>query len=132
MASEVMEAGDRRHFLRKAAMLGTGAFTVPMIITVDSADAQAITSPPPQPPGSAKPEPPAAGVAGPPRPEGNRPAPRPQASGRRELPRTGADIDRMVATGLAATAGGAALVLWSADMKSNSAAPGPPDPEPEA
>jgi hypothetical protein len=53
-------------------------------------------------------------------------------SGRRELPRTGAAIDRMVATGLAATAGGAALVLWSADMKSKSAAPGPANPEPEA
>jgi hypothetical protein len=36
----------------------------------------------------------------------------------RELPRTGADIDRLVAAGLAATAGGAALVLWSADARS--------------
>ncbi len=42
--------------------------------------------------------------------------------GRTELPRTGSDIDRLVAAGLAATAGGAALVLWSADRK---ARPGP-------
>jgi hypothetical protein len=99
-----------------------------MIITVEPATAQAITSPPPQPPGSTGPESPVAGrespagSAAPPR------AARPQASGRSELPKTGADIDRMVATGLAATAGGAALVLWSADMKSKSAAPRPAEP----
>ncbi|MGH2475188.1 MAG: hypothetical protein ACRDIL_07970, partial [Candidatus Limnocylindrales bacterium] len=39
-------------------------------------------------------------------------------TGRPELPRTGADLDRLVVAGLAATAGGAALVLWSADAKS--------------
>ena len=36
---------------------------------------------------------------------------------RTELPRTGMDLDRFVVAGLAATAGGAALVLWSADAK---------------
>jgi hypothetical protein len=42
------------------------------------------------------------------------------ATGRTELPRTGADLDRLVVAGLAATAGGAALVLWSAEAKSAS------------
>jgi hypothetical protein len=51
-------------------------------------------------------------------------------TGRTELPRTGADIDRLVAAGLAATAGGAALVLWSADVRPY-AAPKSADPEPE-
>jgi hypothetical protein len=127
------DAAARRDFLRKTAIVGTGAFAAPMIITVEPADAQAITSPPPQPPGSTEPEPPAAGVAGStPGTEDRHPAPRPQGSGRSELPRTGAAIDRMVATGLAATAGGAALVLWSSDMKSKSAAPRPAEPEPGA
>ena len=40
-----------------------------------------------------------------------------RASARTELPRTGANLDRLVAAGLAATAGGAALVLWSAEAK---------------
>jgi hypothetical protein len=131
------DAVTRRDFLRKAAAAGTGAFAVPMIITVDPADAQALTSPPPQPPGSTGPgsrsvEP--VGSRGTPGPgtRGTQPADRRQVSGRSELPRTGAAIDRMVATGLAATAGGAALVLWSADMRSKSAAPRPAEPEPEA
>ena len=41
----------RRDFMRKAAVIGTGAFVLPTIITVDPADAQALTSPPPEPPG---------------------------------------------------------------------------------
>ena len=99
-----------------------------MIMTVDLADAQALTSPPPEPPGSStKPEHPQTGGARPPQR-----VPRRRESARTELARTGADIDRLVAAGLAATAGGAALVLWSADMKSKSAAPGPANPEPEA
>jgi hypothetical protein len=126
------DAAGRRDFLRKSAIVGTGAFAAPMIITVEPADAQAITSPPPRPPGSAGPESPGAGLERPPGTEAPPSAARPQASGRSELPRTGADIDRMVATGLAATAGGAALVLWSADMRSKSAAPRPAEPEPEA
>ena len=48
------KAGGRRDFMRRAAVVGTGAFVVPTIITVDPADAQALTSPPPEPPG--KPE----------------------------------------------------------------------------
>jgi hypothetical protein len=123
-------AGDptaRRDFLRKATVVGTGAFAVPMIITVDPADAQALTSPPPEPPGSRGGSEAAAPVGS----RGAQPAARSQATGRSDLPRTGADIDRLVAAGLAATGGGAALVLWSADMQSRSAAPQPADSEPE-
>jgi hypothetical protein len=40
----------RRDFMRKAAVVGTGAFVAPAIITVDAADAQAHTSPTPEPP----------------------------------------------------------------------------------
>jgi hypothetical protein len=123
-------AGDptaRRDFLRKAAVVGTGAFAVPMIITVDPADAQALTSPPPKPPGSGGGSETAALVGS----RGTQLAGRSQSPGRGELPRTGADIDRMIAAGLAATAGGAALMLWSADTQSRSAIPETADPEPD-
>ncbi|HKA85604.1 MAG TPA: hypothetical protein VKD21_17155 [Acidimicrobiales bacterium] len=99
----------RRAFLQKAAA-GTAAFALPMIITVDPAGAQALNSPPPEPPGSGRER---------------------QASRRTELPRTGNGLDRLVAAGLTATASGAALVLWSAELESRSAAPQPADPEPE-
>jgi hypothetical protein len=113
----------RRDFMRKAAVVSTGAVVVPMIITVDPADAQALNSPPPEPPGRpASPpgdagsspgtvSPPASGAQPNVRMAGHR------ATGRTELPRTGADLDRLVVAGLTATAGGAALVLWSADAK---------------
>jgi hypothetical protein len=130
------EAGavGRREFLRKVAVAGTGAFAVPTIVTVDPADAQALTSPPPEPPvSSMKPENPEAGVAG--SPAAKRGSHR-QVSARTELPRTGADIDRLVAAGLAASAGGAALVLWSADAQAKSktklVSHGPGDEEPTA
>jgi hypothetical protein len=121
---------ERRDFLRKATV-GTGALALPMIVTVDPADAQALASPPPESPGHASPP---AGTSATP----GRSAPtRPRVSG--ELPRTGAYIDRLVAAGLAATAGGAGLVLWSAEARSRataSTAPGAPpespDPEPES
>ena len=48
---EAAGATGRRDFMRKAAVVGTGVFVVPTIITVDPADAQALTSPPPEPPG---------------------------------------------------------------------------------
>jgi hypothetical protein len=105
---------ERREFLRTAA-LGTGAFAVPMILTVDPADAQALASPPPESPGHASP--PDTGLTGSTAP-GPSATNRPHVSSPRELPRTGADIDRLVAAGLAAAAGGAALVLWSADARS--------------
>ncbi|HKA85661.1 MAG TPA: hypothetical protein VKD21_17465 [Acidimicrobiales bacterium] len=106
-------AGGRREFMRRAAVVGTGAFVVPTIITVDPADAQAVTSPPPEPPG--KPE-------SPPVTQGQGAPPEAQPAGRRvttrtELPRTGANLDRLAVAGLAATAGGAALVLWSAEAR---------------
>lgn len=110
----------RRAFLRRAAVVGTGAFVVPTIVTMQPAGAQEITSPPPEPP----PEPPVGGppVVGPTVVEppgavgGAVVAPKgTQVAGRTVLPRTGAELDDLVVAGLAATAGGAALVLWSAD-----------------
>jgi hypothetical protein len=115
-------AVGRRDFLRKATAVGTGAFAVPMIATVDPADAQPLTSPPPEPPRSAEPEAPRTSFPAPP---GGRRELRRRASTRTELPRTGADIDRLVAAGLAATAGGAALVLWSADPRPTPKSPRP-------
>ena len=44
-------ATGRRDFMRKAAVVGSGAFVVPMTVTVDPADVQALTGPPPEPPG---------------------------------------------------------------------------------
>jgi hypothetical protein len=115
-------ATGRRDFMRRAAVVGTGAFVVPRIVTVDPADAQALTSPPPEPPG--RPDPPPVQEAGPPghRVSARTRHPADPAAGRREtarteLPRTGANLDRLVAAGLAATAGGAALVLWNAEAK---------------
>jgi hypothetical protein len=110
----------RRDFMRKAAVAGTGAFVVPTIITVNPADAQALTSPPPEPPGRPESPPTDVGGSGPvARPAGSQPsgAARGRTTTRTELPRTGANLDRLVAAGLAATAGGAALVLWSAEAK---------------
>jgi hypothetical protein len=124
-AEPVTERSQRRQFLRKAAVAGTTALAAPMIVTIAPADAQALTSPPPEPPGSSS------GSVGAETPTTTAPSrPRSQVTGRTELPRTGADIDRLVAAGLAATAGGAALVLWSADARSH-AAPKSADPEPE-
>jgi hypothetical protein len=87
-------------------MASTGAFAVPMIVTVGPADAQAPTSPPPEPPGSSNRPPssavqpvnePAAGSGAQNSTTGGSRASHRGASGRTELPRTGADIDRMVA-----------------------------------
>jgi hypothetical protein len=124
-------AVSRRAFVRRGTVTGTGAFVVPMIVTVDPADPQALTSPPPEPPGSSH------GSPGAETPTTTAASPTSShVSGRTELPRTGGDIDRLVAAGLAAaglaaTARGAALVLWSADIKSKSSAPTSTDPEPE-
>jgi hypothetical protein len=118
---DTLGPAGRREFLRKA-VVGSGALVVPAIITVDPASAQALTSPPPQPPG--RPESPPADVGSPPATAPPPPAggqQKPPADGRMAartaLPRTGMDLDRLVAAGLAATAGGAALVLWSADAE---------------
>jgi hypothetical protein len=108
----------RRDFLRKAAV-GAGAFAVPTIITVDAASAQALTSPPPEPPGRRQSPPLDQGsdIASPPLTPHGRRASATRTTPRTELARTGTDLDRLVVAGLAATAGGAALVLWSADAK---------------
>jgi hypothetical protein len=120
----------RRDFLRKAAVAGTAAFAVPVIITVDPAGAQALTSPAPEPPGRSGPVTPAPGGVSPGAgtPSGDPRAP--ASPTRTELPQTGSDLDRLLAAGLAATAGGAALVLWSADRKAKTRvdAPEPADP----
>jgi hypothetical protein len=69
------------------------------------------------------------------RPDAAAHARRPRVSGRTALPRTGPDIDQLVAPGLAATAGGAAPVLWSAHAEPEStvspkaADPNRPGPE---
>jgi hypothetical protein len=121
----------RRDFLRKAGVVGTGAFAVPMIITVDPADAQALTSPPPEPPG--RPESPqvdaGSGTASSPGTRQGTRATGSRVTRRTELPRTGADLDRLVVAGLAATAGGAALVLWSAEAKAAEATSADPTSE---
>ena len=122
-APDAVDVSRRRDFMRKAAVVGSGAFVVPTIITVDPADAQALTSPPPEPPG--RPESPPAEAGGAPgtvaQPTGRRrnQAGRSGTTARTELPRTGANLDRLAAAGLAATAGGAALVLWSAEARAS-------------
>jgi hypothetical protein len=128
---DVRSTLQRRDVLRRAAVVGTSAFVAPAIVTVEPADAQALTSPPPEPP--ERPPPPAASTGpGGPSPGAAHPARQPvPATDRTELPRTGADIDRLVAAGLTATAGGAALVLWSANAQSKAASPRSADPEPE-
>jgi hypothetical protein len=122
-APDAVDVSGRRDFMRKAAVVGSGAFVVPTIITVDPADAQALTSPPPEPPG--RPGSPPAEAGGAPgtvaQPTGSQrsQAGRTRTTGRTELPRTGANLDRLAAAGLAATAGGAALVLWSAEARAS-------------
>jgi hypothetical protein len=120
-APDAVDVSGRRDFMRKAAVVGSGAFVVPTIITVDPADAQALTSPPPEPPGRPESPPAEAGgapgtVAQPTGPQRNQ-AGRARTTARTELPRTGANLDRLAAAGLAATAGGAALVLWSTEAR---------------
>jgi hypothetical protein len=116
-------AGGRRDFMRKAAVVGSGAFLMPTIITVDPADAQALNSPPPEPPGRPESPPvergrePGAVAAPAPGTHARGPAAVNEVSGRTELPRTGEDLDRLTVAGLAAVAGGAALTLWSAEVK---------------
>ena len=121
--------GGRRDFMRKAAVVGSGAFLAPMIITVDPADAQALNSPPPEPPGRPESPPvergnepvtvaaPATGA------QPSAPAGGSRVSRRTELPRTGEDLDRLTVAGLAAVAGGAALTLWSAEVKAGAKSP---------
>ena len=112
------EAGVlRRRFLLRAIGAGSIALALPTIVTVSPADASQLTSPPPQPP----PQPPTkVEPATEPRSPSNNPAQTAQTAqvagasvGR--LPFTGIDVEKPVAAGLAAIAGGSAMVYWSAD-----------------
>jgi len=111
-------ATGRRQFIAGAAAAGGLAFVAPAIVTMKPAGASTMTSPPPRPP-----DPPAE-PATPPEVEGQtldppaagapEPAVAPAvASG--QLPFTGADVKELFATGLAATAAGTGMVLWSAE-----------------
>lgn len=96
---------DRRQFLRRAVVVGTTVWAVPTIVSIDVAGAQQITSPPPRPPGVGE------DTVTPQQPAGT------PVGGRTTLPRTGIELDDLALAGLAATAGGAALLLWSADLE---------------
>ena len=104
---------DRRQFLRRAAVVGSAAWVVPTIVSIDVAGAQQVTSPPPTPPADVG----AGAVPTDPAVEAVGPTSGAQVVGRTELPRTGAELDDLAVAGLAATAGGAALLLWSAELE---------------
>jgi hypothetical protein len=99
---------NRRQFLRRAAVVGTTVWAVPTIVTIDAAASQQITSPPPTPPPRDVGE---VTVSSPAQPAGM------QDGGLTELPRTGVELDDLAVAGLAACAGGAALLLWSAELE---------------
>ena len=104
---------DRRQFLRRAALVGTTVWAVPTIVTIDVAGSQQMTSPPPT-------RPPAVGNVTDPRLPAQQTAAQStptQVAGRTELPRTGIELNEVAVAGLAATVGGAALVLWSAELE---------------
>lgn len=113
----------RRRFLKRTAAVSAVAFTAPAIMTIKPAGAAELTSPPPEPP-----EPPSASVGGKTASRGgaandpsgaNRGAGRARVAGataqRDELAATGIETNDLLVAGLAATAGGGALLLWSAD-----------------
>jgi hypothetical protein len=131
---------DRRRFLLGAGAVSAAAFAVPTIITIAPAGAASLTSPPPQPPGPPEVEvlpnritdPPVA-VAGIEDP-GTAVAPKTEVlAARTGLPLTGAEVGALTAAGLAATAGGAALHVWSAKAGLHEPPPatGPAAPAPE-
>jgi hypothetical protein len=86
-------------------------WALPTIISIQPAGAQDMTSPAPQPP--ADPPPDVGGITVPRTTPPPAAAPGTQVAGRTELPRTGGEVDDLLYGGLAATAGGAALLLWS-------------------
>lgn len=114
------EADSRRKFLRRAAVAGTGIWAAPMILSLDASSAAAMTSPPPAvvptdltPPNtiqSVQTTPPVQA------------APAIQVK-TQQLPRTGADIDKMTAAGLTALGGGGALLWWSNEVEQRLADP---------
>jgi LPXTG-motif cell wall-anchored protein len=99
----------RRAFLRRAATAGTLAWAAPTILTMNAGSAAAMTSPPP------------GDIAS----RNDATAPRAiadQAAARAgQLPRTGADIDKLTAAGLTAAAGGGALLWWSSALDNQAA-----------
>ena len=130
---------DRRQFLRRAAIVGTAAWSVPTIVTMQPALAASVTSPPPRPrrgsgdsaallTDEARPAPAVGGIeitpATPGAGGGATGDAATTASGAStphatvgSLALTGANIDRAVITGLGAIAAGAGLVVWSADRE---------------
>lgn len=95
----------RRRFLLRAAETSTVVLTLTTIVTVAPAGAAALTSPPPEVAPDNEPQ---AGLEG--------TQPQAQVKGRQDvLPYTGADIETSVIAGLAAIAGGGALMYWTAD-----------------
>jgi hypothetical protein len=109
----------RRKFLATAAAAGAVAWAAPAIITMQPAGAASLTSPPPTPPPTGPTGVVPTGVEPAdetnPDPNGADPKPQVAAASTGTLPFTGADIKQLAATGLAATAGGGALMFWSAD-----------------
>jgi hypothetical protein len=124
------EGTGRRRFIAGVAAASGLAFAAPAIVTMQPAGASTLTSPPPKPPdppvGPASPPAVAAtDVADPPAAAPAAPAVAPVvASG--QLPFTGASVKALAATGLAATAAGTAMVVWSAERAKNV----PPDVTP--
>ncbi len=101
----------RRTFLARVAVAGGAAWAAPTIITMRQADAASLTSAPPEDPD----DPPVVNDKTLAKEPSTVPAP--QVLGITELPRTGASLDEIAAAGLVSVAGGAALVLWSADAQ---------------
>lgn len=130
---------DRRRFIRRTAVVGGAVWAAPTLLTVDRASAVALTSPPPngeeppevEPDTIEQPDPGVPDGTGGDQPEFSSPD---VAGGGTErsgtLPRTGADTDKLVVTGVAAVAAGTALTMWSADSPlSADGAPAEADPE---
>lgn len=123
---------DRRQLLRRTAVVGGAMWAAPALLTVSRASAAELHSAPPS--GGSGPDEvggsvvqrPGPSSVSPPKPRQSRPV----ATQGGTLPRTGADIDRLVGTGLAAVAGGSLLRWWTADHLVDGAAvtnepPGP-------
>lgn len=148
---------DRRRFIRRTAVAGGAVWAVPTLLTVNRAAAVDLTSAPPaseapsdevlgdddtqiddtpapEVEGDAGPGPGGGdelGVGGGSETAGGQAGGTTNTGGRNTLPRTGSDTDKLVATGLAAVAGGAALTAWSADRQlvTDSGIGSPAEPE---
>ncbi|MEJ7582492.1 MAG: twin-arginine translocation signal domain-containing protein [Acidimicrobiales bacterium] len=134
---------DRRRFLGKAAVAGGTVWAVPTLVSMRPAGAAELTSSPPVTattetsiaPNTSTPSTVARNTAPDPAPPGpstgnNEPSGTsngdptgggPATAG--SLPRTGADLDTLAATGLTAIAAGGALTYWSATRTPDLATP---------